>query len=412
MLNWVAPFNIFSFLDNCHYQLSPHRYECLLAAGAVEYCEGDDLLSLDRFLNKKQWAFGHLSYELKNSIHQFSPGKQDPHSFPPFFFFQPMVLVRLIGDEMIIDADDPDAVYSAILSTEPGKGAERPAIEVTAVLSREGYIERIAALKQHILRGDCYEINFCTPFFSENTSIDPLQLFLDLVAVSPVPFAAFYKLHHRYLISASPERFLARQDGLLISQPMKGTVPRSTDAIEDERLKKSLQQSAKDRSENVMIVDLVRNDLTPVSKDGTVKVDELFGVYTYPQVHQMISTVSGELREGMFMSDILRATFPMGSMTGAPKHRVMQLIDQYEPMARGIFSGSVGYVEPGGNFDFSVVIRSLMYQSASGYLSYQVGSAITFNSLPEDEWEECMVKAAAIKKVLTSGQHFNKKMTD
>ncbi|MBL7747847.1 MAG: chorismate-binding protein, partial [Chitinophagaceae bacterium] len=161
-----------------------------------------------------------------------------------------------------------------------------------------------------------------------------------------------------------------------------------------------LFHSAKDRSENVMVVDLVRNDLAKICTEGTVKVDELYGIYSFPQVHQMISTVSGELKQGISFADIIKATFPMGSMTGAPKKRVMELIEQYEQTRRGIFSGAVGYIAPNGDFDFNVVIRSIMYNAATRYLSYQAGSGITFYSDPEMEWEECLMKAAAIRKVL------------
>ncbi len=186
-----------------------------------------------------------------------------------------------------------------------------------------------------------------------------------------------------------------------MSQPIKGTSQRVIgDKSKDELSKEGLMHSAKDRSENVMVVDLVRNDLSRVCKEGTVKVDELYGVYSFPQVHQMISTVSGELKDDISFSEILKATFPMGSMTGAPKKRVMELIEQYEQTKRGIFSGAVGYISPDGDFDFNVVIRSIMFNAATNFLSFQAGSGITWYSDPEKEWEECLMKAAAIKKVL------------
>jgi para-aminobenzoate synthetase component 1 len=150
-----------------------------------------------------------------------------------------------------------------------------------------------------------------------------------------------------------------------------------------------------------MVVDLVRNDLTKICKPSTVTVDELFGIYSFPQVHQMISTISGNIEENLSFSQILKATFPMGSMTGAPKLRVMQLIDAYEPSARGLFSGSVGYKKPNGDFDFNVVIRSILYNQSANYLSYLVGSGITFYSDAEKEWEECLLKASAIMQVLS-----------
>ena len=375
----------------------------MLAAGVVQYVLSDDLKNLDSFLQRnKDWTFGHLSYELKNSIHHFHSGKEDKIGFPHFFFFAPQFLLRIVGNKLWIDGEGCKKIYSEILEQKIETIAS-PKISVHQKLSREEYIQKIEQLQGHIVRGDCYEINFCQEFFAENAVINPIEIFQKLIAVSPNPFSALYKLDDRYLICASPERFIARKGNKIFSQPMKGTSRRDLeDEVEDERLKTELKQSTKERSENVMVVDMVRNDLTKVCKESTVKVDELFGVYTYPQVHQMISTISGELKPEVKFSEIIEATFPMGSMTGAPKHRVMELIDEYEVSARGIFSGSVGYISPGNDFDFNVVIRSLMYNASKKYLSYQLGSGITFYSDPEKEWEECLLKGEAIKKVLTS----------
>ena len=150
-----------------------------------------------------------------------------------------------------------------------------------------------------------------------------------------------------------------------------------------------------------MVVDLVRNDLSRVCKEGTVTVEELFGVYRFPQVHQMISTIKGELRDGMNLADVLKASFPMGSMTGAPKKRVLELIEQFERTKRGLYSGAVGYIDPKGDYDFNVVIRSLLYNASAKYLNYQVGGGITFYSDAEKEYEECLLKATAIRQLLS-----------
>ena len=166
------------------------------------------------------------------------------------------------------------------------------------------------------------------------------------------------------------------------------------------RAKNYLLQSSKEKSENVMVVDLVRNDLSRICKAGSVKVDELFGLYSFPHVHQMISTISGDLADGLNWIDCIKASFPMGSMTGAPKKRVMELIEQYEQTKRGLFSGAIGYVKPGGDFDFNVVIRSILYNEADRYLSFQTGGGITYNSDAEKEYEESLLKAEAMMKVL------------
>jgi para-aminobenzoate synthetase component 1 len=266
-------------------------------------------------------------------------------------------------------------------------------------LSRDEYISQVEQIRWHIQKGDCYEVNYCQEFIA-HARIDPAETFRKLCSLSPNPFTTFYRFRNDYLICASPERFLKRDGKKIFSQPIKGTAPRYADKEEDEAAAGKLQASLKERAENVMVVDLVRNDLSRVCKEGTVKVSELFGLYSFPQVHQLISTIEGELLDGVSFQSIMEACFPMGSMTGAPKKRVMEIIDSKEPGARGIFSGSVGYMDEEGNFDFNVVIRSLMYNSDKDLLSYQVGSGITFYSDPRQEWEECMVKAEAIKKVL------------
>jgi len=402
MLNWANRFSIFCFLDNQDYSIQPQRYECLLGAGVVQYVSSNHIQDTDSFFDKnKDWVFGHLSYELKDSIHHFYPNKEDKIGFPYFFFFIPEVLVQITQNELTIEGKDCGKVYDEIFNQEIERLSSSP-ITIQQSLSKEDYIQKIKQLQQHIVRGDCYEINFCQEFFAEGAEIDPAGIFQKLIAVSPNPFSALYKWNDRFLICASPERFIAKKGNRIFSQPMKGTAKRShNNKTEDDRLKKELHQSAKERSENVMVVDMVRNDLSKVCVESTVKVDELFGVYTYPHVHQMISTISGELKPETKFSEIIEATFPMGSMTGAPKHRVMELIDKYETSARGIFSGSVGYISPENDFDFNVVIRSVMYNASKKYLAYQLGSGITFYSDPEKEWDECLLKGEAIKKVLT-----------
>ena len=405
MLNWANRFNIFCFLDNQDYSIQPQQYDCLLAAGALSKISSGSLKELDSFLQKnKGWRFGHLSYELKNTLHHCTTSREDKIGFPDFFFFEPEFLLQIKGNELSVEGNLAEKIFEEIDKMPIGdSGADH--IVIRSRLTRQDYIQRIEKLQQHIVRGDCYEINFCQEFFAEDTSINALEIFRKLTTLSPNPFSALYKLEHRFLICASPERFIAKKGGRLFSQPMKGTIKRNSDnPKEDEKLKLELKESIKDRSENVMVVDMVRNDLSKVCKQGSVKVDELFGVYTYPQVHQMISTISGELRPEISFSEIIEATFPMGSMTKTPKHRVMELIEEYEISSRGIFSGSVGYINPDGDFDFNVVIRSIMYNASTKYLSYHLGSGITFYSNPEKEWEECLLKGEAIKKVLTFPQ--------
>lgn len=402
MLNWANKFNIFCYLDNQGY--SDESYECLLAVNAVQsITDRSSFKEVDNFLSaSKAWSFGHLSYGLKAELHQLPFSKKDRIGFPHFFFFQPEVLISLRKNELTIHASNPREVYNQIMTEHSGIEYEKQQIDFKHGISKEEYLSIIHQLQARILRGDCYEINFCQEFFSENVSIKPLAVFQSLLELSPTPFSAFYRLDDKYLICASPERFLKRIGNKIISQPMKGTEKRDLkDTLKDEQLKRTLYFDKKERAENVMVVDLVRNDLSKVCKDGTVKVDELFGIYSFPQVHQMVSTISGELKNNISFSQIIEASFPMGSMTGAPKYKVMELIDEYEPVGRGLFSGSVGYIDPKGNFDFNVVIRSILYNAGTQSLSYYAGSGVTFYSDAEKEWEECLLKAEAITKVFT-----------
>lgn len=405
MLNWASRFNIFCFMDHNYYAVAPHRYDCVLAAG-VEAAASSSVTgnpgALDAFLQTGQWAFGHLAFEEGYRFFDMTLDRGDPVGFPLFYFFRPRYVLYMEGDQLHIEGPDADRVYQEVMKEKEAAPMAPLALPMQQRLSREEYIQKVKALQAHILRGDCYEINFCQEFYAEGVEIDPVAVYRKLNGLSPNPFSVLYKLEDKYLICASPERFLYREGRRIVSQPIKGTARRAKgDPVADELLKISLRQDAKEKAENVMVVDLVRNDLSRVCREGSVQVDELFGVYTYPQVHQMISTVSGELEDKRTFSEILAATFPMGSMTGAPKKRVMELIRDFEPGTRGIFSGTVGYINPAGDFDFNVVIRSIMYNASSRYLSYQVGSGITFYCEAEKEWEECLLKAEAIKKVLT-----------
>jgi para-aminobenzoate synthetase component 1 len=274
---------------------------------------------------------------------------------------------------------------------------------ITPLISKSAYLEAIHKLLALIRRGDFYEINYCQAFEVQHLPANPVDVYTQLTAVSPTPFACFYKNDSDYVLCASPERYLQKKGNQLISQPIKGTIKRGleNDAADHLQLQ-TLQNSSKDKSENVMVVDLVRNDLSKICVQGSVQVSELFGIYSFPQVHQMISTITGKVNDTISFSEILDATFPMGSMTGAPKKSVMETIDALEPTRRGLYSGTIGYLNPAGDFDFNVVIRSIFYNSDTKQASYQVGGGITIYSDPDKEYDECLLKAAAIKKVLTT----------
>ena len=408
MLNWVNRFSIFCLLDNRHYDFSKPAFECLLAAGSktsIEMQPGRAFESLQEFYtaNINGWLFGHFSYDLKNETEKLQSNHADGIGFSDMHFFVPKIVIELDEKEVkIFCDDDAGVIYRQIKSASTEiKEQVKTAAVVKNKINREDYIKIIENLKQHILRGDCYEINFCQEFFATDAAIDPLYIYNRLSELSPNPFSVFYKFNSRYCLCASPERYLKKEGTKIFSQPIKGTTKRNLESAEADELSKNyLLQSPKERSENVMVVDLVRNDLSRICKPGSVKVDELFGIYSFPQVHQMISTVSGELEDGLSWIDCVKATFPMGSMTGAPKKRVMELIEQYEQTRRGLFSGAIGYVKPGGAFDFNVVIRSMFYNKSNKYLSFQTGGGITYNSDAAMEYEESLLKAAAMMKVL------------
>lgn len=406
MLNWANRFNICCFLDNHQYQLPHSDIECIAAAGAISYITSSAGTAFTQFHHFEQqtndWLFGHLGYDLKNETELLSSNNPDRIGFPDLFFFIPEIVVILRQNELSVGAfDSHEQVAQKIFETDTPLSYTGKSADIQSRFSREEYIAIIQQLQQHILRGDCYEINFCQEFYSQAANIDPLAVYQALSNESPNPFSSFYHINQQYLLCASPERYLKKTGNLLISQPIKGTSGRHPNSREaDEQSRNMLYNSAKDRSENIMIVDLVRNDLSRICNEGSVKVDELFGIYAFPQVFQMISTISGELAKGVSITDIFKATFPMGSMTGAPKRRVMELIEAYEKTKRGLFSGAVGYISPDKNMDFNVVIRSILYNAATGYLSFQTGSAITYYSNPAQEYEECLLKALAIKKVL------------
>ncbi|MCC7523572.1 MAG: anthranilate synthase component I family protein [Chitinophagaceae bacterium] len=409
MLSWGSQFSICCYLDDNQYRLHEHRFECVLAVNAVKSLHPANATAfeqLQEFVDEnKDWCFGHLSYDLKNEIEDLQSENADSIGFDALFFFVPEIILILCSGELLVGLHHHahEEIIRDVLGRPPVVSPRSvfPAGVIKSRFSKEEYIETIQQLQQHISRGDCYEINFCQEFYVDYAEIDPLEVYRALNRVSPNPFSCYYRLDDKYLLCASPERYLQKNGNRVISQPIKGTSRRDNSNHDADILyRTSLQQSLKERSENIMIVDLVRNDLSKVCREGTVKVDELMGVYSFPQVYQMISTISGEVEESKRVTDILKASFPMGSMTGAPKRKVMQLIEKHEKTKRGLFSGSVGYITPDRNMDFNVVIRSILYNSSNRYLSFQTGSAITANSCAEDEYEECLLKADAIKKVL------------
>ncbi len=387
-----------------------NEHDCLLAVGAsselVNIHEAGAFDSLKSFVDdKKDWLFGYLSYDLKNDVEpRLTSNNFDGIGFPALHFFQPEVVIEITSETAKIHSlhESPASIFQTInKALPPNSQLKTQNSKLLSRILRPDYLDTVKTIREHILRGDIYEMNFCQEFYAENYQLDPPATFRKLNSLGKAPFSTYYRLHDRYLHCASPERFLKKTGQKLLSQPIKGTMRRGKTINEDTELRQQLYYSPKDRSENVMIVDLVRNDLARSCRAGTVQVEELFGVYQFEQVFQLISTVTGELEPGVHPVDTIRRAFPMGSMTGAPKVRSMELIEAYEQTKRGLYSGAVGYFSPQGNFDFNVVIRSILYNSSNSYLSFQAGGAIVFDSVSELEYEECLLKAQGMFKVLS-----------
>ncbi len=363
--------------------------------------------SLDAFQiwidKNKDWAFGFISYDVKNALENLQTRHPNATGFPDLHFVKPLVVIQIKNDSIEVKKNNSvlstETLVNLIEKNEFGNSSEEH-IELQPRISRQEYIAAINHLLNHIQQGDIYEINYCQEFFGNHQILQPYQLWVKLNSLTEAPFAAYIQSQSLYLLCASPERFMQKTNDVILSQPIKGTIRRGLTNEEDNQLKNDLHNNQKERSENVMIVDLVRNDLSHIATKGSVEVKELFGIYSFKTVHHMISTVQAQIKEECTFTDILRAMFPMGSMTGAPKIKAMELIDHYEYSRRGIYSGSVGYITPDGDFDFNVVIRSLVYNDDLPYLSCSVGSAITSQCDPEKEYEECLLKAGALFKSL------------
>lgn len=362
----------------------------------------EDALDLKN-ANRNEYVFGHVGYNFKSATEDVRCRFPNVDGFPEYGFFNAEIVIRRNENnnvEIGYESEFHLNTFMYRLAHIRKRTASGNSVELQSHLTRKEYISRVQSLLRHIQRGDIYEVNFCQGFSAMNTEFNPANAFQSLMELTDAPFGALYKFNNSWLICGSPERYINRTGSTVISQPIKGTRKRSNDQIEDARLKDELRNDVKERSENVMIVDLVRNDLSRIAERGTVEVAELFGIYTFKTVHQMISTVRCSVNSNVTTSDIIRNTFPMGSMTGAPKRRALQLAEEFETQSRGIYSGTVGVISPNGDFDFNVVIRSITWNAKTGYLSVMAGSAITSLSDPELEYEECMLKMEAMKRVI------------
>ena len=414
ILHWSTKnYPLVAALNSCDYKdtFTKTHYDFLIAVGKEPLPLKNTFHSLKNYCaNHQTWLFGYLGYDLKNELEKLTSSNFDGLHWENIQFFVPeFVFSAQNGDVQILNHKgnchtESDSIKKQFVEFTNSTVNSESKIMINSRVSKSEYIDKVNQIKQHIQRGDVYELNYCQEFYAENTRINPLEIYKKLIDISPTPFSAFYRSNNHYLLCASPERFLKKEGKKLLSQPIKGTIKRGATPEEDLHFKEMLKNSEKEQSENVMVVDMVRNDLSKTAAKKSVKVEELFGIYPFNQVFQMISTVSSELHENYDGIDAIAAAFPMASMTGTPKVKALELIEQFEKTKRGLYSGAVGYFTPQGDFDFNVVIRSIQYHAEKKYLSYMVGSAITINSNAEHEYEECLLKAEAIVNVLTSNK--------
>ena len=417
MLNWVKTTYVDNvnrnqpvcYLDSNQHQDKYGKFEALLAIGSIKELKMNTpgcLDALQGFHEETQdWLLGYLSYDLKNEIEDISSSNEDLQQSPELFFFQPekLLVLRKNVIEFHYPEELQDVVHHDLVSIERQSAIierQKININIRQALSRTDYIAAVKGILEHIQLGDIYEMNFCQSFYADNVQLSPIEVFQKLNDIARSPFAAFCQFDDHHILSASPERYIQRTGEKLISQPIKGTAKRLKNKALDRAISLRLQNDPKERAENIMITDLVRNDLARTAEKGSVKVEELCGLYSFRTVHQLITTISSRIRKGTTLNEILKTTFPMGSMTGAPKLSAMKIIEEFERNKRGIYSGSIGYISPQGDLDLNVVIRSILYNKKLQQLSLQVGSAITYQSDPQKEYEECLLKAEALLKAL------------
>jgi len=392
-----------------------HEFDLLAGFDSLEVFEEDFNRLGNTASSLNDWLLGYFSYDLKDEFEAvLSSENFDPVGFKKFCFFQPRFLIRKSNDSWQIGYQtDNDSEKEAELFVEKIRTIvldDKPGIHDFSFqpnVSKSEYLNTVKALKKHIRKGDIYEINYCIDFFARVEGLDPALVFKELIDIAPMPFSALLRHKDAFMMGASPERYLRKRGARILSQPMKGTARKKSETYDDYKVMKSLAESDKERAENIMIADLVRNDLARVAARGTVKVDDLCSVFPYPGVYQMVSTISAQMHGDSSWLDPVRSSFPMGSMTGAPKIRAMELIEKYEKTSRSLYSGAVGYVTPELDYDFNVVIRSFLFNQNSGHLSYTVGSAITDVCNPSDEYNECILKAEKLRSVFNKSIEYD-----
>ena len=364
--------------------------------------ENKNLESIDEFIsdNSNNFIFTAISFDLKNRFENLKSNNKDDVQFPEAIFFTTKYVVELDNGQIkFIQGEKNSESTSFIndfLKSEPEED-DTYNFNFYSTTSKNKYLEHLNSLKKHISLGDIYEINYCQEFVANEVTIkDEFSLYWKLNKITKAPYSTFLNFENHSIYCGSPELYLSKRGNKLTSKPIKGTSRRGENKQQDEELKKKLKNDPKERAENIMVVDLARNDLSRIALKNTVNVEELCEIYSFETVHQMISTISCSIDKSTSFTNILEATFPMASMTGVPKISALELIEKYEDFKRGIYSGTIGLIHPNGDFDLNVVIRTLVYNARLKTLSCGVGSAITIKSDAEKEYEECGIKVQKI----------------
>jgi len=396
LFRWAdTRYDFFAFTNGNKYEYPEEPFATRFFAGNKQLTENETWTESTNFQK-----VGIIGYDFKNRLEKLKSENKPFFELPELCFFQPSFSLKFDGENIYSDVELTNEFWKEIDKTELPNSANTTCA-VTPQISREKYLATVKAIRDHIAEGNTYESNFCQAYSGSFENWDPIGAYFKLNKVSPMPFSALFKAKSLWLVSASPERYLKKIGTKIIAQPIKGTIKRGRSKADDATNRETLASSEKEQAENLMITDLMRNDLSKVSRTGSVEVKELFGIYRLPRVFQMISTIAAELKEDVSFSEIIQASFPMGSMTGAPKIRTMEIIEELESFKRNWFSGTFGVIEENGDFDFSVIIRSIIADLDVKKLYFGVGSAITYDADAAQEYEECILKAQAILEVLS-----------
>ncbi|MCX7694655.1 MAG: aminodeoxychorismate synthase component I [Caloramator sp.] len=344
---------------------------------------------------------GYLSYDFGEEIMGIKSKDNSPIQIPSIYFeyFEDFIVVDNRNNLTYVVTDD-NGIINKIKDINYVEPKEDIDVNLKSNFEFEEYCRAVERVREYIRCGDVYQVNISQQFYGRG-KLNPIYIYSKFRRANYGPYNALIRVEDKYILSTSPEQFLRKRGDLITTRPIKGTVKKVEDKKENERLKRELYQSEKCRSELLMIIDLERNDLSRICIPGTVRVESLFDVEEYSTVNHLVSTIKGNLLENVGFKEIIEAMFPGGSITGAPKLRSMEVINEIEKVNRGIYTGSIGYISNNGNMDFNIAIRTAVMDKES--IIYNVGGGIVWDSNPEDEYEETLHKGRAIYNSLVKG---------